>query len=121
MKKHFLIAFITTGHVEEVYIPLLWSYELSYVIANVRGFPINPLFVVVGGYSLLFHCYIYSCAENRKRRWKTLVIVYPFLVCFSFWSFLNALEYMVLVSFKPFYYIKMITITLKISSTHFCL
>jgi len=44
---------------------------------------------------------------------KLLVIVYPFLVWFSFWSFLNALGYMVLGSFKPFGDIKAISTMLK--------
>ena len=42
--NQFLVAFLITGHVEEVYISLLWPYESSYVIADIKGFPANLFF-----------------------------------------------------------------------------
>ena len=119
---HFLVTFLTNGYVEEVYISLLWPYESSYVIANVKGFYAKLLFAVAGITVVIFFCFIATFIVMPKIRGidrKFLVVVYPFLVWFSFWSFLNALGYMVLGSFKPFDDIKAIITMLKINSIYF--
>jgi len=119
---HFLVAFLTTGRVEEVYISLLWPYESSYVIANVKEFYAKLLFAAAGITVVILFCLIVTFIVMPKIKSideKFLVIIYPFLVWFSFWSFLNALGYMVLGSFKPFDDIKAITTMLKINSIYF--
>ena len=119
---HFFVAFLTNGYVEEVYISLLWPYESSYVIANVKGFYAKLLFAAAGITVVIFFCFIATFIVMPKIRGidrKFLVVVYPFLVWFSFWSFLNALGYMVLGSFKPFGDIKAIITMLKIDSIYF--
>ena len=119
---HLLVAFLTNGYVEEVYISPLWPYESSHVIANVKGFYAKLLFAVAGITVVIFFCFIATFIVMPKIRGidrKFLVAVYPFLVWFSFWSFLNALGYMVLGSFKPFDDIKAITTMLKINSIYF--
>lgn len=119
---HFLVVFLTAGRVEEVYISLLWPYESSYVIANVKGFLANLLFAVAGITVVILFCFIVAFIVMPKIRSidrKFLVIIYPFLVWFSFWGFLNALGYMVLGAFKPFGDIKAIISMLKISPMSF--
>jgi len=119
---HCLVALLTSGHIEEVHISLLWPYKSSYVIANVGGFPANLLFEVAGITVVILSCYIVMfivLPRIRNVDAKLLAIIYPFLVWFTFWSFLNSIGYMVLGAFKPFGDIKAIAAILKIKSSIF--
>jgi len=119
---HFLVAVLANEKVEEVYISLLWPYESSYVIANVKEFPANLFFAIAGITIVISSCYIVTfifLPKIRNINRKILMIVYPFFVWFLFWGFLNALGYMVLGALKPFGDIKAIITILKIKEIYF--
>lgn len=87
---HYLVALLTIGYVEKIYISILWPYKLSYVIADVKGFPANLFFAAAGIALTIFISYIitFMILPRIESNVKISMLVSPFFVWFLFGIFL---------------------------------